>query len=87
MLAEMTWPELVRWRQYAELEPFGEERADLRIGYAFAKMASMFRGKGRGFKATDFISPSLRDEKRVVPATRERFDRAKQEALMFAQAK
>lgn len=38
MIQEMTWDQLLGWYEYYSVEPFGEERADLRLGI----MASLF---------------------------------------------
>lgn len=40
--------------EYDKLDPCGDERGDLRIGKAFAKLASMFTSKQR-FKPSDFM--------------------------------
>jgi len=45
------------WRRYAELEPFGEERADLRSAILSALVANAWlRGKNRpAYKISDFM--------------------------------
>jgi len=45
------------WLNYAQIEPFGEERADLRAGIVASVVANaMGRKKGqRAFKPKDFI--------------------------------
>jgi hypothetical protein len=43
---EMTWAQLQGWMAYAELEPFGEQRADLRMSI----LASMIYNANRGPK-------------------------------------
>lgn len=45
MLASMTGQQLAEWIVYAEKEPFGEERADLRMAIVAALMANLWRGK------------------------------------------
>ncbi|RJP53628.1 MAG: hypothetical protein C4583_04380 [Anaerolineaceae bacterium] len=46
MLARMTGQQLLEWSVYAEMEPFGEERADLRMGIlAAATVNAMTRTK------------------------------------------
>ncbi len=53
---EISSPEFVRWQAYYELEPFGEERADLRAGIVASTIVNVQRGKGqRAVKATDFM--------------------------------
>ena len=50
---------------YAEVNPFGEGRADLRIGILTSVMASIHRKKGRpAFKASDFM-PEFRRKQNV----------------------
>ncbi len=44
------------WMEYANLEPFGEERADLRAGIVASTMANVWRGKnGKAAKPGDFM--------------------------------
>lgn len=40
---------------YYSLEPFGEERADLRAGIISSTIANVNRGKHKPFKPTDFM--------------------------------
>ena len=56
MLAEMTSNQLSEWMAYAQLEPWGEERADLRAGIIASTQANSMRGKkGKPFKPQDFM--------------------------------
>lgn len=57
MLARMTWDQLLTWSAFAEIEPFGEERADLRAGIIASTIANVNRDpkKGRPFKPGDFM--------------------------------
>lgn len=57
MLASMSNREFVEWQAYFGIEPFGEERADLRAGIVAATVANAAggRGKGRAAKPTDFM--------------------------------
>jgi hypothetical protein len=57
MLALMPYRTYQDWMTYSELEPFGEERADLRTGIITATIANcLARRKGRpAFRATDFM--------------------------------
>ncbi len=59
MVAEMSMSEVVRWRAFYEFEPWGEKREDLRIGYAFARlasiMASLWVKNPPPVKVSDFI--------------------------------
>lgn len=44
------------WVAYYRLEPWGEERADLRAGIVAAAMRNSMRGRGtRSFRASDFM--------------------------------
>lgn len=57
MLASMPYRIWRDWVEYNNLEPFGEERADLRAGIVAAVVANCLgRGKGKpAFKATQFM--------------------------------
>lgn len=59
----MSGQDLVEWIAYAELEPFGEERADLRMGILAALTANMNRDpeKTSEFTPKDFI-PRFEEE-------------------------
>lgn len=44
------------WKRFFELEPFGEERADLRAGIVAAAVANCFRPRGaRALRPQDFM--------------------------------
>jgi hypothetical protein len=48
--------ELTEWMAYEALEPFGEERADMRAGIIASTIANVNRGKGqKPFSPTDFM--------------------------------
>lgn len=52
----MSWEQLLEWFEYYQLEPFGEERADLRNGIACALLANVNRGRNsKAFSPTDFM--------------------------------
>jgi hypothetical protein len=54
--------ELTEWQIYEAIEPFGEQRADLRAGIIASTIANVNRGKGqKAFTATDFM-PYLEKE-------------------------
>jgi hypothetical protein len=57
MLASMPWRIWRGWIEYAKVEPFGEERADLRAGIIAATVANcMARGKGKpAFRPSQFM--------------------------------
>lgn len=56
MLAAMPARIYNEWLAYYEVEPFGEERADLRSAIIASTMANMWRGKkSRRFKIQQFM--------------------------------
>ncbi len=56
MLDRMSSKELASWMAYHTLEPWGEERADLRNGVLCCLIANLFRKKGKPpFKPEDFM--------------------------------
>jgi len=70
MLADMTSAHFAEWMGYARLEPFGEDRADLRMGIVASVIANSNRGKGqKAFKPSDFI-PSFEPETEDEAAAR-----------------
>jgi len=56
MLAEMTSGAFAEWMAYSRIEPWGEDRDDLRIGILASMIANMFREKGKkAYAPQDFI--------------------------------
>ncbi len=56
LLARSSSRELTEWMAYFQLDPFGEERADLRAGIVASTVANSQRGrKGVAFKPKDFM--------------------------------
>ena len=55
MLATMPSRTLTEWMAYYEVEPFGQERADLRSGIVASTVANVFGGKGQRSKPSDFM--------------------------------
>lgn len=52
----MSSAEFVEWQAYHQIEPFGEERADLRAGIVAATVANRGRSKkDKVFKPKDFM--------------------------------
>ena len=47
--------EYAEWRALYELDPWGEERADLRAGIIASTIANVNRGKGKSFSPGDFM--------------------------------
>jgi len=69
----MPWRVLVEWQQYDEVEPFGELRADLRIGELAALTANIHaRQKGRrSYRPEEFmpyLEKALRSARRAKSA-------------------
>lgn len=58
MLARMSSHELTEWMAYAHLEPFGDERGDLRAGIVASTIANVNRDPKRTpepFRPEDFM--------------------------------
>jgi len=56
LLSRISSRELTEWRAYYALEPFGDDRADLRAGVIAATTANVFRKSGTPpYKARDFM--------------------------------
>lgn len=56
MLEKMPWVQFLAWMAYSELEPFGEERSDLRAGMTTAAVYNVHRDpKLRPLGAEDFM--------------------------------
>lgn len=69
MLASMSLRTLNEWRAYSEVEPFGEERADVRAAIIAATVANASRTKRgqRAFKIGDFMPEYGRKTARQTP--------------------
>jgi hypothetical protein len=66
MLAEISARQILKWRAFEQVEPFGERRADERLAQVLAMMANLWAGGDRQWKVEDFLS-SYDDEE--VPRT------------------
>ena len=56
LLARMDSRELAEWQAYYRLEPFGQERADLRAGIVASTLANIHRDpKRKAFAPEDFM--------------------------------
>lgn len=57
MMSEMTWREYLEWVVYSDLEPFDEERQDLRIAQVVTTIANANRNpkKHRAYTVKDFL--------------------------------
>jgi hypothetical protein len=66
-------PEFALWRAYFEIDPWGEERADLRAGFTSAILVNAHSKKGsRRAKPTDFLLSKKAEESQTVKAAKER---------------
>jgi flagellar basal body rod protein FlgC len=62
MLGEISSRDFAEWMAYARLEPFGEERDDLRMGIIASTIANVNRDKGKKpYSPRDFM-PSFEQE-------------------------
>jgi hypothetical protein len=70
MLSEISSLQFAEWMAYSGLEPWGEERDDLRMGIIASTIANVNRGKNtKPFKPTDFM-PSFEQETEEQAAER-----------------
>lgn len=68
LLGRMDAVELQEWKAFAQLEPFGELRADYRAGIMASTFYNMFRGKKtRAGKVEDFMPFLKAEQKRNDP--------------------
>lgn len=82
----MSWQQLLDWFEFYQLEPFGEERADLRNGIACALLANVNRGRSsKAFVPTDFM-PFV-EKPRVKPMDAEGWKKFKVMAKAMAHRK
>lgn len=76
MLDRMSSREFTEWMAYAALEPFGEERADLRSAQIAALIANANRDpkkKPTPFKPAEFML--FRDQEKEAPTSEEMRDK------------
>jgi hypothetical protein len=58
MVQQMTWEQLLEWRTFEELEPFGEERDDFRAAQIVQALWNIARDPKtcpKGWPLTDFV--------------------------------
>lgn len=53
--ATLSGQELTEWMAFDAVEPFGEQRDDLRAGIVASTMANCHRSRGPAFKPQDFM--------------------------------
>jgi hypothetical protein len=92
MLSEMTWDQLLEWHEYAQLEPFGEERADLRSGIITANIVNVLiaantdpKKRPKLYKPSDFMPDFKKINRKVELMDQESWNDFKQ--YMIATAK
>ena len=59
--------EFSEWMAYRQINPFGEEREDLRMGIAVAVNANLHTAKGKHFTPKDFMPQWERHKSRYNP--------------------
>jgi hypothetical protein len=70
LLAEMPARTMAEWQAYSQVEPWGEERADLRAGIVASTVANVNRGpKQAAFEPGDFMPVFDVDEEPDAAAT------------------
>jgi flagellar basal body rod protein FlgC len=70
MLSEISSVQFAEWIAYSTLEPWGEERDDLRMGIMASTIANANRGKNqKPYKPQDFM-PSFEQETEEQAAER-----------------
>jgi len=62
MLAEMTSAQFSEWLAYSRLEPWGQERSDLRMGIIASTIANVNRGKGQKAYTPQQFLPRFEEE-------------------------
>ena len=73
MLSEISIRQLQEWRAYADLEPFDEERADIRAGTIVQAIRNTNRVRGQApVKLTDCLLRFVEDEAPQTEDTRAR---------------
>jgi len=72
VLKSMSAEQFYGWMEYAALEPFGEERADLRIAILDSLVANALGGKGKRFTPRDFM-PFAEDQQPTTEALHSKF--------------
>ncbi len=69
--AEIDSVEFSEWLAYSQVDPFGEERADLRAAIIASTVANSVRGKGqRSFTPEDFM-PKWGNEQHIGQSVEE----------------
>lgn len=85
MLAKITWREFLEWVTFFELEPFDQEREDLRAASICAAVANSVRNhkkRPKAFVPADFVL-SFGDHKRPKQTWQEQKQIGQMMAAMF----
>ena len=77
---EINAAEFAEWVAYYSLDPFGEERADLRIAQLDAIIATVNAPKGRRFRPKDFMFDFTKHGRRMGQ------NEIAQQLMLFAKA-
>lgn len=87
MLREITIQELLEWRVFAELEPFDEERMDIRIAHVVQTLVNINRDtkkRPQPYELSEFMLPFGDMPPRVKP--KQTWQQQKQMAQLIAGA-
>lgn len=77
MLSSMSWPQFTAWMSYANVQPFGDRRADLRAGIIASTIANAHRDPRKpALQPSDFMPFSERSDNGPKPLTSKRKFRA-----------
>lgn len=58
MLREITWPQFLEWYAYDQVDPFGEERADMRTAQIVQTLVNLNRREHQEpYKLSEFVLP------------------------------
>ncbi len=86
MLASIPLPLFLEWMDYYDVEPFGEERADLRSAIVAQVVASSIPTKSKKrFKVKDFM-PSFEKKSKHSSGGKQTAEQMKSTFLAFAEA-
>lgn len=80
LLKSLSYKQLREWQAYAQIEPFGEKRADLRIAQLCSIVANMIpkeKGSSKTYEPADFMPEFFETE-----IEKRRKKREKGEAMM-----
>lgn len=75
----MTASQFAEWYAFYQIEPFGEERADLRSGIISATLANVYRSEGKPYLPLDFMP----FRKRETPENRAENNTAQIKAMLL----